>query len=217
MYLTVVWCGWAFQETPPLWMRSLSHLPAASVTHFACHGQQDTRNPLESALILEDSRLKVSRIMQQSMPSVSLAFLCACETAMGDETLPDEAISSWCYPVVCWLSRSCVATMWWVRVGRFVIAFLIGCRSISDSDDPRIADTFYENLHGKQNHSTTTWYRSGCPSTPFGRRQIALWKRLLSYVGFRLSIWEGDLWCGIWRGPPVVDYYRQNRISAYRN
>ena len=67
----------------------LSHLPAASIAHFACHGQQ---SPLESALLLQDGPLKVSHIMQLSMPNALLAFLSACETAMGEENLPDELI-----------------------------------------------------------------------------------------------------------------------------
>ena len=70
----------------------VSNLPAASIAHFACHGHQNARNPLESAFILEDGELKVSQIMQHSMPNASLAFLSACETAMGDENIPDEAI-----------------------------------------------------------------------------------------------------------------------------
>jgi CHAT domain-containing protein len=70
----------------------VSHLSHASIAHFACHGQQNTQNPLDSALILEDGQLKVSQIMQQPMPNALLAFLCACETAMGDENLPDEMI-----------------------------------------------------------------------------------------------------------------------------
>jgi CHAT domain-containing protein len=70
----------------------LSHLSTTSIVHFACHGKQDPKLPLESALILEDGPLKVSHIMEQAMPNASLAFLCACQTAMGDENLPDEAI-----------------------------------------------------------------------------------------------------------------------------
>ena len=70
----------------------ISRLPEASIVHFACHGQQNTCNPLESSLFLQDGQLKVSQIMQQSMPNPSLAFLSACETAMGDENLPDEVI-----------------------------------------------------------------------------------------------------------------------------
>jgi CHAT domain-containing protein len=71
----------------------LSHLSTTSIVHLACHGVQDTKNPLESALILGDNqKLKILRIMEQPMPNASLAFLSACETAMGDEDLPDEAI-----------------------------------------------------------------------------------------------------------------------------
>jgi CHAT domain-containing protein len=70
----------------------IAQLPTASAVHFACHGQQNLMNPLDSALILEDGKLTVSRIMQQHNRSRSLAFLCACQTAMGDANLPDEAI-----------------------------------------------------------------------------------------------------------------------------
>ena len=70
----------------------MSNLPVISIAHFACHGQQIKQNPLESALFLQDGQLKVSQIMQQSIKSASLAFLSACETAMGDEDLPDEMI-----------------------------------------------------------------------------------------------------------------------------
>jgi CHAT domain-containing protein len=70
----------------------IAHLPEASIAHFACHGQQNPQNPLESALLLQDGQLQVSQIMKQPMPNASLAFLSACETAMSDENLPDEVI-----------------------------------------------------------------------------------------------------------------------------
>jgi CHAT domain-containing protein len=70
----------------------VSHLSAVSIAHFACHGVQNKENPLESSLILEDGRLKISRIMQESTQNASLAVLSACETAMGDKDLPDEAM-----------------------------------------------------------------------------------------------------------------------------
>ena len=70
-----------------------SHLQSASIVHFACHGEQNVENPHESALILDGGRrLTISQIMKQSMSNASLAFLSACQTAMGDEKLPDEAI-----------------------------------------------------------------------------------------------------------------------------
>jgi CHAT domain-containing protein len=89
----------------------VSHLPSVSIAHFACHGQQNMQNPLESALILEDGRLEVSQIMRQSMPNASLAFLCACETAMGDEDLPDEVIHLAATLLFAGF-RGAIATMW---------------------------------------------------------------------------------------------------------
>jgi CHAT domain-containing protein len=70
----------------------LSHLPTASIVHFACHGEQNLSNPMDSALILHDGRLKVSDILRTPMHDASLAVLSACHTAMGDENLPDEVI-----------------------------------------------------------------------------------------------------------------------------
>jgi len=90
----------------------ISHLPAASIVHFACHGEQNNKkNPLESALILEDGRLKISRIMQESTPNASLAFLCACETAKGDEGVPDEAMHLGATLLFAGF-RGVIATMW---------------------------------------------------------------------------------------------------------
>jgi len=86
-------------------------LSTASIVHFACHGEQDDAKPLESALILHDGRLPVSRIMQQPMPGGSLAFLSACETAMGDKNLPDEAMSIGASLLFSGF-RHVIATMW---------------------------------------------------------------------------------------------------------
>jgi CHAT domain-containing protein len=63
-----------------------------SVAHFVCHGQHHAQDPLESALLFQDGPLKVSEIMGKYMPHTSLAFLSACEIAMGDQNLPDEVI-----------------------------------------------------------------------------------------------------------------------------
>ena len=88
-----------------------SHLSAVSMAHFACHGEQNKENPLDSSLILEDGRLKISRIMQESTPNASLAVLCACETAMGDEDLPDEVMHLGATLLFAGF-RGVVATMW---------------------------------------------------------------------------------------------------------
>ncbi|KAF8132578.1 TPR-like protein [Boletus edulis] len=65
----------------------------ADWVHFACHGIQDLTKPTESGLCLADGRrLKVSDIIGLSRSRGGLAFLSACQTAMGDEDLTDEAI-----------------------------------------------------------------------------------------------------------------------------
>ena len=71
----------------------LSLMKKADWVHFACHGIQDDASPTESGLCLADGRrLKISDIIALSRPRGGLAFLSACQTAMGDENLTDEAI-----------------------------------------------------------------------------------------------------------------------------
>jgi CHAT domain-containing protein len=92
----------------------LAHLQSSSIVHLACHGIQDMNWPLDGALILEDGQeLKISRIMALSMPSASLAFLSACETAAANETLPDESIHIAASLLFAGF-RGVVATMWCV-------------------------------------------------------------------------------------------------------
>ena len=65
----------------------------ADWVHFPCHGIQDLVIPIESGLCLADGRrLKVRDIIALSRPHGGLAFLSACQTAMGDDRLSDEAI-----------------------------------------------------------------------------------------------------------------------------
>jgi len=71
----------------------LTLMKEADWVHFACHGVQDPANPTNSGLCLADRRrLKLGDIIAVSRPHGGLAFLSACQTAMGDERLSDEAI-----------------------------------------------------------------------------------------------------------------------------
>lgn len=96
---------------------ALVHLQESSIVHFACHGTQDVGNPLDSGLLLTGGRLKVSRLMRANEDSnsrqkgMTLAFLSACETAKGDETLPDEAMHLAATLLFAGF-RAVVATMW---------------------------------------------------------------------------------------------------------
>lgn len=89
------------------------HIGPSSIVHFACHGKQDLTSPLNSALALDDGDLTVSQIIKikESISHNSLAFLCACETAMGDGNLPDEVIHLSATLLFAGF-RGAVATMW---------------------------------------------------------------------------------------------------------
>ncbi|KAJ6550825.1 CHAT domain-containing protein [Mycena vulgaris] len=123
--------------SPPSMEDALDHLAKSSIMHFACHGIQNFRSPLESGLFISDVPLKVSQIMSRklapddgdSIKTMSLAFLSACETAKGDTRLPDEAMHL-AATLLFTGFRGVVATMW----------------KIDDRDGPKVANKFYEHL-----------------------------------------------------------------------
>ncbi|PPR04356.1 hypothetical protein CVT26_004224, partial [Gymnopilus dilepis] len=106
-----------------------SELSSASLVHFACHGKQDPVNPLQSGLQIGGERLTIARIMRESVPNGSLAFLSACETVTGDAKIPDEAMNV-ASSLLFTGFRKVVATMW----------------RMWDVDGPVIADAFYKEL-----------------------------------------------------------------------
>ena len=65
----------------------------ADWVHFCMPRNPRCRSPIESGLCLADQRrLKISDIIALSRSRGGLAFLSACQTAIGDEGLSDEAI-----------------------------------------------------------------------------------------------------------------------------
>ncbi|EUC55571.1 aromatic di-alanine and TPR containing protein [Rhizoctonia solani AG-3 Rhs1AP] len=97
--------------------------------HLACHTHQNVNDPTKSGFHLHDGTLDLSAIDRRSFKNKGLAFLSACQTATGDEKLPDEAIHLASgmlmagYPSV-------IATMW----------------SVVDEDAPLVADRVYAQL-----------------------------------------------------------------------
>ncbi|KAJ1305008.1 hypothetical protein OPQ81_000051 [Rhizoctonia solani] len=97
--------------------------------HLACHAHQNINNPTKSGFFLHDGTLDLAAINKRSFKNKGLAFLSACQTATGDEKLPDEAIHLASgmlmagYPSV-------IATMW----------------SVVDDDAPFVADKVYAEL-----------------------------------------------------------------------
>jgi CHAT domain-containing protein len=107
----------------------LREIPQHVWVHLACHGIQDPTDPTKSAFCLHDGRLDLAQLMGISHKGAELAVLSACQTAMGDNNLPDEAVHL-ASGMLAAGYRSVVATMW----------------SIADEDGPVIADTLYAGL-----------------------------------------------------------------------
>ncbi|CAE7084507.1 unnamed protein product [Rhizoctonia solani] len=97
--------------------------------HLACHAHQNVSDPTKSGFYLHDGTLDLASINRRSFKNKGLAFLSACQTATGDERLPDEAVHLASgmlmagYPSV-------IATMW----------------SVVDDDAPFVADKVYALL-----------------------------------------------------------------------
>ncbi|KAG2012045.1 hypothetical protein CC2G_012092 [Coprinopsis cinerea AmutBmut pab1-1] len=90
----------------------LEDINTASIVHFGCHGMQDTSNPLASCLLLSGGELTMSSLIRNCRPSTAaLAYLSACETAMGDRQRPDESLTLAATMQFAGF-RSVVATMW---------------------------------------------------------------------------------------------------------
>jgi len=107
----------------------LELMESCSCVHLACHTSQKINNPLGSAIHLYDRPLTLSEIMKKKLPNAGLAFMSACQTSSGDETLPEEAVHLAAGMLAAGY-KSVVATMW----------------SISDVHAPEVAEIFYENL-----------------------------------------------------------------------
>jgi len=106
--------------------------------HFACHGAQDIQDPTESALLLADGKLNLATIVKQPLPHADFAFLSACQTAMGDTKLEEEAVHLAAGMLLAGY-RSVIATMW----------------AISDADGPVVAEAVYQVMltDGQPDHT----------------------------------------------------------------
>ena len=107
----------------------LEGMEERSWVHLACHAVQHRSLPTESAFCLHNGNLTLSKIITKSFPNADFAFLSACQTATGDEKLPDEAVHLAAGMLAAGY-RSVIATMW----------------SIGDNDAPLIAGEVYQRL-----------------------------------------------------------------------
>ncbi|KAL5634526.1 hypothetical protein ACGC1H_002545 [Rhizoctonia solani] len=97
--------------------------------HLACHAHQNVADATQSGFFLHDGVLDLASINRRSFKGKGLAFLSACQTATGDEQLPDEAVHLASGMLMAGY-KSVIATMW----------------SVDDSDAPLVADKVYSQL-----------------------------------------------------------------------
>ncbi|VDC06470.1 unnamed protein product [Peniophora sp. CBMAI 1063] len=97
--------------------------------HLACHGRQEMNDPLKSAFALYDGPLSLSDLMVTTADNAELAFLSACQTAVGDEKIPEESMHL-AAGMLAVGYKGVIATMW----------------SIRDNDAPLIVEAYYKRL-----------------------------------------------------------------------
>ena len=100
-----------------------------SCVHLTCHAIQNASDPNQSGFYLHDGRLTLSKIITHSFRHADFAFLSACQTAKGDDTLSEEA-AHLAGAMVTAGYRSVIATMW----------------SIKDDYAPLVANEVYSRL-----------------------------------------------------------------------
>jgi CHAT domain-containing protein len=106
--------------------RVMKEMSNSNWVHLAYHSTQRQDEPTKSSLILEDGHLTLEEIIKLNLPNAEFAFLSACQTMTGEETLSDEAVHIAGGMMLAGY-RGVMATMW----------------SIQDDLTPEVADEFY--------------------------------------------------------------------------
>lgn len=116
--------------------RVVKEMAASDWIHLACHGEQVVDNAMASGLLLHDKKLELSEMIKMSLPRADFAFLSACQTAVGDETVAEESVHLASGMLFAGY-RGLIATMW----------------SINDKDAPQVAEDVYRHIlkDGKPN------------------------------------------------------------------
>ncbi|KAK0440551.1 CHAT domain-containing protein [Armillaria borealis] len=113
----------------------LNGMSTCNWVHMACHATQEKAKPLDSTFRLHhsldhpDGHLPLSLVIAKSFPDADFAYLSACQTATGDESLSEESVHLAAGMLMAGY-QSVLATLW----------------SIRDADAPLVADAVYFRL-----------------------------------------------------------------------
>lgn len=94
--------------------RVLEEMKKCNWVHLACHGTQNTNAPTNSAFHLHQGDLTLSKIIQLSLPNADFAFLSACATSQGEESLSEEAVHLAAGMILAGY-RGVISTMWPIK------------------------------------------------------------------------------------------------------
>jgi len=109
--------------------RVSAHLPACTWLHLACHGHQDSSDPLKSCLMLYGGELELAQILNTALPRAEFVFLSGCQTRTGDAKLENESMHL-AGAMICAGFCGAIGTMW----------------GIVDWDMPKVANLVYSEL-----------------------------------------------------------------------
>ncbi|KAK0502223.1 CHAT domain-containing protein [Armillaria luteobubalina] len=112
----------------------LDGMSTCNWVHMACHATQKKANPLESTFHLHPpanhpGHLLLSQVISKTFPDADFAYLSACQTATGDESLSEESVHLAAGMLMAGY-QSVIATLW----------------SIRDVDAPLVAEEVYSRL-----------------------------------------------------------------------
>jgi tetratricopeptide (TPR) repeat protein len=149
--------------------RVVSGLDNHAWVHLTCHGGQDLTVPAQGAIHLSDGPLTVLRIAAKDLPHADLAYLSACQTAIGGIQVLDESIH---LAAAIQLAgyRHVIATQW----------------AIDDTYAPDFADTVYAEL-------TTTGHPDATRAAVAVHHAVAA---LRAREPFRPDLWAAYLHVG---------------------
>ncbi|KAF6765443.1 TPR-like protein [Ephemerocybe angulata] len=111
----------------------LKYMEDFSSVHMACHASQNAAEPLRSRFLIHNGSLDLGTIIRSNFKDADLAFLSACQTSTGEDTLSDEAVHLAAGMLAAGYRRV-VATMW----------------SIGDKPAQEVANDFYEYLWSQE-------------------------------------------------------------------
>ncbi|VDC05869.1 unnamed protein product [Peniophora sp. CBMAI 1063] len=105
------------------------HIGRYSWVHLSCHGNQNTDDATQSAFALHDGPLTLAKLMGIVADDAEIAFLSACQTAVGDVRAPEESAH---------LAAGMLAAGF-----KGVVATMC---SIVDDDAPIVVEAYYREL-----------------------------------------------------------------------